>query len=267
MVVRTLSVAVALAACSGCAGCAGAAATPPETAARPGDAPRGGDDGDEGSSEGEGDGDEPSPPPVGSASTGGLYREVERELALMRSSRYSHRTDVDETAGRFDYDCSGFVSYAVARAAPASYRALRAFAGRRPLAKHYVAFLLSVGGRPREGWARVPGAASLAAGDVIAWLKPADSSSSNRSTGHVMVVAGPPRQRSPGEWVVPIADSTAAAHGKADARRTTRSTGLGLGSVVLVADASGAPTAYRWSEAGASPAHATQIVLARVASP
>src|SRR5262249_39607547 len=149
MVARTFSIAAAVAAA--CAGCASEGTKPPETAPPGAGAPTTSDDERQGGgvSDGdEGEGDDLASPSGASAAAGGgapptpstaggLYGEVERELGLMRSSRYSHRTDVDEAAGRFDYDCSGFVSYAVARAAPASYEALRAFAGRRPLAKHY----------------------------------------------------------------------------------------------------------------------------------
>jgi hypothetical protein len=213
----------------------------------------------------EGSGDDrtlpPSPGPVGA----GLLAEARRELAAMRSSRYVHRTDVDEEAGRFDYDCSGFVSYALARAQPDAYQVLRVFAQRRPLAKHYVSWIQSLEEHPSVAWRRVAEVGSLVPGDVIAWRRPADSAS--RSTGHVLIVAGAVERREAGEWVVPIVDSTAIVHGRADSRRPARATGLGLGTIVLVADARGAPVAFRWSPNSASRVRKTQIALARVDGP
>jgi len=33
----------------------------------------------------------------------------------MKTSNYSHKTQVDESIGQFQYDCSGFLNYALAR--------------------------------------------------------------------------------------------------------------------------------------------------------
>jgi hypothetical protein len=209
--------------------------------------------------EGEGDEFAPAAPILHES----LLEEAERELGTMRSSRYVHRTDVDESAGRFDYDCSGFVGYALSRAAPSAYGAVRAYAGRRPLAKHYVAWLDS--GTAGAPWTRVPNVPNLQAGDVIAWLKPAALTSHN--TGHVMVVAAPPHPRSEQEWVVPIFDSSASSHGEGDSRRAQRASGLGRGTIVLVVDGTGLPTAYRWSEGARSALLETHIVLGRIAAP
>jgi hypothetical protein len=240
---------------AGCAGAGAQSAAPPPGAST-------GDDPSAGVSDDEGAGDEQSLQPPPAARRGELLAEAARELSAMRSSRYTHRTDVDEDAGRFDYDCSGFVSYAIACADPNAYRAIRAFAARRPLAKDYVAWILLAGSHPSSSWIRVPDVARLAPGDVIAWLKP--PSIASRHTGHAMIVGGPPRLRSPGEWVVPIVDSTARAHGIGDRRASMHSTGLGRAAIVLVTDGAGMPVAYRWSEAESSRVFATSIVLARV---
>jgi hypothetical protein len=210
----------------------------------------------------EGSGDERTPPPSPGPAGMGLLAEARRELAAMRSSRYVHQTNVDEAAGRFDYDCSGFVSYALARVQPDAYEALHVFAQRRPLAKHYVSWIVSLEEHPSPAWRRVAEVGSLVPGDVIAWRRPADSAS--RSTGHVLIVAGAVEKRAAGEWVVPIVDSTGVTHGRADSRRPAHATGLGLGTIVLVADARGVPVAFRWSEGGGARVRKTQIALARV---
>jgi len=212
--------------------------------------------------EAEGVGDELPAMPSFRPVLGSLAAEGERELAMVRSTHYTHRTNVDESLGRFDYDCSGFVSYAMARVAPAAYEAVHSFAAHRPLARDYVAWILSLSGASRASWAPIPTVQSLRAGDVVAWLKPASVVS--RNTGHVMIVMGSPRSRSASEWVVPIIDSSAMAHGSGDARKAAHETGLGRATVVLVVDASGSPVAYRWSEWARSPVLPTQIVLARI---
>jgi hypothetical protein len=213
----------------------------------------------------EGEGDDPTAPPAPSHVAGGLLGEGERELAAMRSSSYSYRTDVDESAGRFDYDCSGFVSYAMARALPASYAAVRAFATRRPRARDFVGWIAALGSASRAGWSRVPDVLHLAPGDIVAWRKPEALVSKN--TGHVMIVDGPPHARSDREWIVPILDSTASAHGPNDTRAPAGANGLGRGTMILVVDGAGVPVAYRWSERKHSKLYETEIALGRVAGP
>ncbi len=113
-----------------------------------------------------------------------------------------------------------------------------------PLAKHYEAFFAKLPPIGAGHWMPVKTADALVRGDVIAWKKPANSLSKN--TGHVMLVAGAPSKRSSSEWVVPIIDSTAAPHGHGDSR-WHRATGLGNGSIVLVVDAQGRPSGFKWT--------------------
>jgi hypothetical protein len=47
-----------------------------------------------------------------------LLREAQRQLARMNSIEYTHATYVDEENGAYNYDCSGFVGYALNRADP-----------------------------------------------------------------------------------------------------------------------------------------------------
>ena len=48
--------------------------------------------------------------------------EVDRVLADTKSSHYSHKKHVDEEEGVFDFDCSGFVVYALTRSVPDAWR-------------------------------------------------------------------------------------------------------------------------------------------------
>src|SRR5262245_34624954 len=72
---------------------------------------------------------------------GVLADESARIFLAMRSSNYQHKSRIDEKQGIFDFDCSGFVNYVLARSAPDALSALHADPGRRPLAKSYVAVL------------------------------------------------------------------------------------------------------------------------------
>jgi hypothetical protein len=209
-------------------------------------------------------------PPSGDNSARALLAEVDRELGRMRSSAYTHATQVDEVNGVFDFDCSGFAGYALSAAAPAAWGQLQTATtgqGRRPLAKHFQAFFASLPVGAESGhWQRVARVSDLQAGDVVAWVKPPDVVSKN--TGHVVIVHGPvtPVSERPGAFLVPVADSTSVPHGRGDSRKPARATGLGTGMLVLVADARGAPTAYRWSLGNRAVEHPTTLAMARLAS-
>lgn len=196
----------------------------------------------------------PAPAP-GSERTAFLA-EAERQLTAAKQSSYSHVTKVDEAAGVFEYDCSGFIVYALSRSVPAVLDAVPAAPGKRPLARD---FLKAFAGASKR-WAPV-GVEALSPGDLIAWLKPADVES--RNTGHIMVVRGAPRERSAGEWVVPVIDAASTWHGKRDSRAQRKASGLGTGEVVVLVRG-GAPVGYRWSTWEKSKAHETTVVLVRL---
>ena len=187
-----------------------------------------------------------------------LLAEARRELAAARESHYAHHTSVDEARGSFDYDCSGFVGYALARATPQAFAAVTAATRARPLAKDSYAFFA----RPSAPWQRVDRIAELVPGDVIAWLEP--PAKHTRNTGHVMVVdqAPTPGDRT-GEYVVSVIDSSHSGHGAGDARVRDHRNGLGTGSIVLLGDDVGRPAGYRWSLAARSRSYTTAIALGR----
>jgi len=191
----------------------------------------------------EGDDVLPAAPSGSPGSRARFLEEVRRVISAARSSRYSHTTEIDEQAGSFALDCSGFVDYALSRSAPAALAALPRSPPKhpRPRAEDFVKGFTS-GASP---WKVVNRASDLEPGDVVAWLKPADSTSKN--TGHVMVVNAAPHQLGGSEWAVPIADSTALRHGSSDSRAPTKATGVGQGTIVLLVDGNGAPTSFRWS--------------------
>ena len=190
-----------------------------------------------------------------------LLTEVRRQLAAMRSSRYQHTTEVNETAGSYFYDCSGMIDYAAGRAVSGDAKALPTSTSVRPLAGDIEHYLRGGLQRPIDGWTAVARADALRPGDVIAWLVTEDSTSGD--TGHVMLVlsAPTPNPARPGEWLVTVADSTLSPHAS-DTRHKPK-TGLGSGTIGLIAEQGGAPTAFYWRGGESSDAKQTEIALGR----
>jgi hypothetical protein len=58
----------------------------------------------------------------------------------MRATAYTHTTTIEASAGKFEFDCSGFVGYALAQSQPRALAELRSATKKRPLAKHFVSF-------------------------------------------------------------------------------------------------------------------------------
>jgi hypothetical protein len=205
-----------------------------------------------------------TPPPAGSAGAA-LLAEIDRELARMTASTYTHHTHVDEASGTFEYDCSGLLRYALSRSAPDALAAVQAAVARRPRSSEFVAFLQAIAPGGHDGrWQRLARAQDLAPGDVIVWLKTADSRSTN--TGHTMIVHGAPSAdpSRPDALIVPIVDATEHPHVPGDPRSDTHQTGLGHGEIVLLVDGAGAPVGYRWSRGRKSREKATTIALGRL---
>ena len=110
---------------------------------------------------------------------------------------------------------------------------------------------------------RCIGSERVSAGDVIAWLEPADIVS--RNTGHVMIVERAPHpSKRANEIVVGVIDSSHSWHGHGDTRHAERHDGLGRGEIVLVLDGSGRAIAYRWSNSKKSLVHQTAIAIGRL---
>jgi hypothetical protein len=192
-----------------------------------------------------------------------VLTEANRVLGAVQITSYSHRTIVDEAAGRYEVDCSGLVDYVLARAAPEAFEAVRRLSVKRPLAKHYVALFEQLVRESSPHWQRIERAEDLQPGDLVAWLEPADVITSN--TGHVMIVRAPVyRDRDRNELLaVPVIDSTAVPHGKGDTRHSPRREGVGAGEVLLILDGAGNPTGYWWSRGTKARPHLTKVMMAR----
>lgn len=198
--------------------------------------------------------------PKALATPGVLRAEVDRELSAMRITHYQHTTKVDEASGSFMYDCSGMLDYALSRVLPADAAALPTSTSVRPLAADIERYLRAASGSV-DGWQAVSRVDELGPGDVAAWL--ATENSKTGDTGHVMVVLAPPT-RNPArrdEWLVQVADSTLSPHAN-DSRRPGQ-TGLGTGTIGLLSDDGGGPTAFYWQGGVSQQPKPTEIAFGR----
>jgi len=176
-----------------------------------------------------------------------LLNEAEHILSTMRSSSYQHVTHVDEANGVYDFDCSGFLDYALQRTLPDALAAIKYAPNplNRPRAQDYYYHFTRVGsGDAGDGWPSILRAADLLPGDVIAWLRSPNSDSDD--TGHVMIVRSNPKTdpNRVNEIIVAIIDSTRSPH--ALDSRENGATGIGTGTISLVTNATGGTVGLRW---------------------
>ena len=193
-----------------------------------------------------------------------LVSEGERELGAVKTTLYQHKTDVDEKAGRFFYDCSGFLSYAINRVAPEAYSEIPVSRSRekRPLASDFYHLFARLKSMPSKRWMPVSYVIDLKPGDIIAWLRPENHNSTN--TGHVMLVLKTPilNPALPNELLIQVIDSSHSGHSQ-DSRAKGKS-GLGSGTIGILVNSEGAPVKYRWRGGISKRIEATSIAFGRI---
>jgi len=193
-----------------------------------------------------------------------LLLEGNRELKAFRAGRYDHRVSVDEAEGRFDFDCSGFLDYALGRVDPEALKLLpiTSKTKKRPLAQDFFALFNEASVDGQGPWKSIRHARNLKPGDIVAWLKAPDNDSHN--TGHVMLVWKHAFQNPemPGEILVPVIDSTMSAH--AEDSRPKGNTGLGNGMIGIMVDRDGRAFGYRWKGGQSKKVVETQIAFGRL---
>jgi hypothetical protein len=184
----------------------------------------------------------------------------------MVATRYQHHNQESERDHTYFYDCVGFVSYAMGRAAPTAWATtkdvVKLRSGYVPSPARYVGIFDKVnGGTSLAGWAAVPSVASLQPGDVIAWYYDANATSKPGSaSGHAVVVAAAPTKTGPDSYSLLVDDSTASPHGPNDTRLTNpanqpaggKPSGLGRGTIGILATPSGQISSVQWSAGGRS---------------
>lgn len=192
-------------------------------------------------------------PPV---TAGPLFQQVTNEFRVMKRTLYQYATRVDESAGSYCFDCVGFVSHALKKAAPQAWQSVVQATDlaphRIPTPAKYRTFLASLAASPQPGWLAVTNAAELRPGDVIAWEHKTAS-----ATGHAVIVGSQPTRTADGDWRVEVYDSTSSPHSEdsrpADPRAgvlatSGRPSGLGHGVMVFLSkESDGSLIGLRWS--------------------
>ncbi|MCK6491633.1 MAG: hypothetical protein L6R48_25585 [Planctomycetes bacterium] len=174
-------------------------------------------------------------------------------------SWYTHRLEVDEAARSYGLDCSGFVSLALERSAPAALAAVPRVAGRtRRLAADFHAAFAAAPADAEAGWRRVLRVDAARAGDLVAWSHP--DHAPGEDTGHVVFLDQDPLAEDGGRFRVRVLDCTSTPH--ADDRRVKGEGGVGRGTMRLVAGEDGGPAALVWGDPR-RPARPWPIAIAR----
>ena len=200
----------------------------------------------------------PVPQPPNQPAYQSLLLEMQRIQKVAKHTKYTHTTSVNESTDTFDFDCSGFVNYALERVVPDAEKTLAEKTSMRPVAEDYVTLIAK--DAPLGRWHRVTAVTDLVPGDIVAWLQPKDVKSSN--TGHVMVAVKPAvKSTTASEYLVAVIDSTETGHGDIDPRGTKGQTGVGTGTIVLRVDSQLAPIGYRWSNDSDSVSETTTVAL------
>ena len=187
--------------------------------------------------------------------------EARRILGNAKTSRYSHKTSVDEENGSYALDCSGLASWILKRVAPEQFASVPKNGKSHPRAvEFHTAFAAApTGEKGAKGWRRIEKLMDARPGDILVWrkeeIKPGDS------TGHVMLVDQAPVEDKGGRVRVVVLDSTGSGH--AEDTRSDGESGVGRGTMWFDVDADGRPTAYRWKSRNGS-AHEAPIAVGRV---
>ena len=160
-------------------------------------------------------------------------------------THYSHVTRVNPRQGKYHFDCSGMAVWILKRSAPGALESLGRPNDRRPLAVHFYQKIARIPpGEKRGPWYRIPSAAHIQPGDIIAWKRPQWFNST--STGHVAFAVDTPRTNH-GEVsgiLVKVADASKFKH--ENDSRSEITTGFGTGTLLLPTDRQGQPLGYGW---------------------
>ncbi len=187
---------------------------------------------------------EPSPPATAAAEA--VMAQLDAIEQNVRSTRYRHTTEVNESLGIYDWDCSGMVDWVLRRAAPVAFGA---FGRDRPVAQDIAQMIREApADDERDGWRRITHVSMVRPGDVFAWESPRNLQRDG-VTGHSgFVLDAPVRVVGLDEaYSIRVADSTTRPH-QIDSRLLGLDFdgGFGRGTMTFAVDPDGAAYAYGW---------------------
>jgi len=199
--------------------------------------------------------------------------EAASSILNVSETHYTHEICIDDAAGIYDCDCSGFVEYLLSRTAPSQLAPLRDLStgnhDERPLAHDFYTFfsgLPTTESARKNGWLQVTTLEDTTRGDIVAWNL--HDSNVPGDTGHVFVVAEAPTQLIGGHdssvtFTVKVYDSSSKEHFD-DSRGDGNDFkgGVGSGTLHIQTDANGAPVRFRFSETTSY--HTAPIAIGRI---
>lgn len=120
--------------------------------------------------------------------------EAAFSILNVSETHYTHEICIDDAAGIYDCDCSGFVEYLLSRTAPNQLAPLRDLStDERPLAHDFYTFfscLPTTESAGTNGWLQITTLEDTTRGDIVAWNL--HDSNEPGDTGHVFVIAEAP---------------------------------------------------------------------------
>jgi hypothetical protein len=182
-------------------------------------------------------------PATQQASSSKLLNRAHHVLDTLKSSSYQHVSDIDEQAGEFHCDCSGFVGWLLRKEMPDQYKAVPfPKITKRPRAVDYYEAFLAAPTEPQSAkpWLRIVKMADAKPGDILAWRKV--TIPENGTTGHVVLIDSLPTPIAPDLFKFVVIDSTSRPH--EDDTRKPDETGVGRGTVYVKVDADGRPITF-----------------------
>jgi hypothetical protein len=171
--------------------------------------------------------------------------QAKQLLSSIKSTHYSHKTDVNESAGSYIFDCSALVCYILSLAAPESIASVPVDLNHRHTqAKNfYDTFSNAPTMRGKDGWRRIIRLMDAEPGDLIAWRK--DPVAQKGDTGHIVIILEKPAEEKDGAVRITALDSSRSGHAQDTRRKGT--SGVGFGVMWFRVDEAGAPVALHWS--------------------
>ena len=171
--------------------------------------------------------------------------QAKQILSSLKSTHYSHKTNVNESSGSYILDCSAFVCYILGCAAPGSIASVPVDPNHRQAqAKNfYDAFSNAPTVSAKDGWQRIIRLMDAEPGDLIAWRK--DPVAQKGNTGHIVIVLEKPVEEKDGAIRIIALDSSRSGHAQDTRRKGT--SGVGFGVMWFRVDQAGAPIALHWS--------------------
>jgi len=174
----------------------------------------------------------------------GVLSEAQGILASVKSTKYTHREDIDASEGRYNLDCSHFVGLVLERTAPDALHAIPKESNfKYPRAFSFCDFFVGLIDTDTN-WEQIKALADAKGGDVIAWrMEPFDPT---KDTGHVAILSKSPEKQDDGTYMISVIDASEVRH--YDDSRPKGTTGVGTGSLHIRVDGQGHLTAVQFND-------------------